>query len=77
MHAATPALAARPLAADDEIDAMNVSLTERCYEVLARETPVASDLRLVVSVIRVIERARAGRRPLPAGGEGSTSTTTC
>ena len=32
---------------------MNVSLTERCYEVLARENPVASDLRLVVSVVRV------------------------
>jgi phosphate transport system protein len=45
-------LAEQALAADDEIDAMNVSLTERCYEVLARETPVASDLRLVVSVIR-------------------------
>jgi len=45
-------LAKQALAADDEIDAMNVSLTERCYEVLARETPVASDLRLVVSVIR-------------------------
>lgn len=42
------------LAADDDIDAMNVSLTERCYEVLAREAPVASDLRLVVSVVRVI-----------------------
>lgn len=41
------------LAADDEIDGMNVSLTERCYDVLARETPVASDLRLVVSVIRM------------------------
>ena len=49
----SPAVAAQALAADDEIDAMNVSLTERCYEVLARETPVASDLRLVVSVIRV------------------------
>ena len=45
-------LAKQALAADDEIDAMNISLTERCYEVLARETPVASDLRLVVSVIR-------------------------
>ena len=44
--------AERALAADDDIDAMNVSLTERCYEVLARENPVASDLRLVVSVIR-------------------------
>jgi phosphate transport system protein len=48
-----PTRAARALAADDDIDAMNLSLTERCYEVLARETPVASDLRLVVSVIRV------------------------
>jgi phosphate transport system protein len=42
------------LAADDDIDAMNVSLTERCYELLLREQPMASDLRLVVSVIRVI-----------------------
>jgi phosphate transport system protein len=38
---------------DDEIDGMNVSLTEQCYHVLARENPMASDLRLVVSVIRV------------------------
>jgi phosphate transport system protein len=56
-----PAVAAAALAADDEIDAMNVSLTERCYEVLARENPVASDLRLVVSVVRVIsELERVG-----------------
>jgi len=40
------------LRADDEIDAMNLSLTERCYVLLARESPVASDLRLVVSVLR-------------------------
>src|SRR2546423_14278421 len=42
------------LAADDEIDAMNVSLTERCYDLLRREAPVASDLRFVVSVLRVL-----------------------
>lgn len=42
------------LSADDEIDAMNVSLTERCYDLLRRESPVASDLRFVVSVLRVI-----------------------
>ncbi len=54
-------LADQAVAADDGIDAMNVSLTERCYEVLARETPVASDLRLVVSVVRVIsELERVG-----------------
>ena len=38
---------------DDDIDAMNVSLIERCYELLRREAPVASDLRLIVSVLRV------------------------
>ncbi len=42
------------LATDDRIDAMNVSLTERCYELLRREAPVATDLRLIVSVLRVI-----------------------
>jgi phosphate transport system protein len=43
----------RAIAADDDIDATNVSLIEQCYLVLARENPMASDLRLVVSVIRV------------------------
>ena len=40
--------------ADDQIDAMNVSLTERCYDLLSRESPVAGDLRFVVSVLRVL-----------------------
>ncbi len=53
LQSGDPVLAAQAVAADDEIDAMNVSLTERCYEVLAQQTPVASDLRLVVSVVRV------------------------
>lgn len=39
---------------DRDVDAMNVSLTERCYELIAREAPVASDLRLIVSVVRVL-----------------------
>jgi phosphate transport system protein len=39
---------------DVDIDAMNVSLTERCYVLIAREAPVASDLRLIVSVVRVL-----------------------
>lgn len=45
--------AAQAIATDDRIDAMNVSLMERCYELLRREAPVASDLRLIVSVLRV------------------------
>ena len=44
----------KALCADDIIDEMNVSLTERCYELLRREAPVASDLRLIVSVLRVL-----------------------
>lgn len=49
-----PSAAASALSCDDEIDAMNVSLTERCYDLLARENPVASDLRFIVSVLRIL-----------------------
>jgi len=49
------ATATEALLADDDIDAMLVSLTERCYELLVRESPVASDLRFIVSVLRVLE----------------------
>ena len=54
-------VAAVALAADDEIDAMHVSLLERCYDLLGREAPVASDLRFVVSVVRILsELERVG-----------------
>lgn len=54
-------LAVRALDADNEIDAMNVSLTERCYLLLGREAPVASDLRFIVSVLRIVsELERVG-----------------
>jgi phosphate transport system protein len=56
-----PALADLAFDADNEIDAMNVSLTERCYLLLGRESPVASDLRFIVSVLRIIsELERVG-----------------
>lgn len=48
------ALADTAIRADNEIDAMNLSLMERCYDVLRREAPVASDLRFIVSVLRVL-----------------------
>jgi phosphate transport system protein len=41
-------------AIDREIDAMHVSLTERCYELIIREAPVASDFRLIMTVLRVL-----------------------
>ncbi|MDQ3353230.1 MAG: phosphate signaling complex protein PhoU [Actinomycetota bacterium] len=49
------ALAEVAVAADDDVDAMLVSLTERCYDLIRRESPVASDLRFLVSVLRVLE----------------------
>jgi phosphate transport system protein len=53
LRSADAGLVEPALLADDEIDAMNVSLTERCYELLTLESPVASDLRFVVSVLRI------------------------
>lgn len=51
----------RALAYDDDIDETNVSLMERCYELTALQAPVAADLRLVVSVVRVTsEMERVG-----------------
>jgi len=61
-------LAQRAINADDDIDGMHVSLMERCYDLLRREAPVASDLRFVVSVLRMamadeaIERYRLALR---------------
>jgi phosphate transport system protein len=40
--------------ADDEYDAKALALEEECFRVLALESPVASDLRLVVSTIKII-----------------------
>lgn len=54
ISAGDPDIAEDLIRSDDEIDAMHVSLTEQCYELLIREAPRASDLRLVVSVIRVL-----------------------
>ena len=42
------------LAVDDEIDAIHVSLMERCYDLLNREQPMAGDLRFLVSVVRIL-----------------------
>lgn len=47
-------LADEIVAGDDEIDGMLVSLTKQCYELLSTQAPVAGDLRLVVSVVRIV-----------------------
>jgi phosphate transport system protein len=68
--------------ADDEIDASTLDVEERCFTLLARQQPMASDMRALVTAIRLtseIERsgdlmvnvAKATRRlyghPIPVG----------
>ena len=39
---------------DDEYDATSVLLEEQCFRVIALQAPVASDLRSLVSAIKII-----------------------
>ena len=39
---------------DDEIDARSLDLEEHCYRILALQAPVASDLRQVVALMKMI-----------------------
>jgi phosphate transport system protein len=55
LEAGDEELAEEALRSDDDIDAMLVSLTERTYDLLRRESPVAADLRFCVSALRVLE----------------------
>lgn len=70
---------------DDEIDALTLDIEERCFTILARQQPMAGDMRAVVTAIRLtseIERsgdlmvnvAKAARRlygtPIPPGLRG-------
>src|ERR671910_1253026 len=47
-------LVEQAFASDDQIDATHVSLLERCYQLLNREAPMATDLRFLVSVVRIL-----------------------
>ena len=49
------------LLADQEIDARSLDLEERCYQVLALQAPVATDLRQVMAAVKMIsEIERSG-----------------
>lgn len=39
--------------ADDDIDSMTLDIEERCFSILALQQPVASDLRAIVTAIRL------------------------
>ncbi|MFV0426328.1 MAG: phosphate signaling complex protein PhoU [Beutenbergiaceae bacterium] len=46
-------LAEQVIAADEDIDALERVLDERCVSLLARQQPVATDLRVIVSALRM------------------------
>ncbi|MGY1738067.1 phosphate signaling complex protein PhoU [Geodermatophilus sp. SYSU D00684] len=48
------ALADLVIAGDEHIDAMRESIEERCFTLLARQQPVATDLRTVTTAMRIV-----------------------
>ncbi len=48
------AAAERVIEQDDDIDDLTHSIEDSCYQLLARQQPMASDLRIVVSVLRIV-----------------------
>ena len=42
------------IAEDARLDELTHSIEERCYQLLARQQPMASDLRTIVSILRTI-----------------------
>ncbi|GAA4673059.1 phosphate signaling complex protein PhoU [Frondihabitans cladoniiphilus] len=52
-HESNVTLAEQVIADDDKIDSLSVSLDELAIDILARQQPVARDLRIVVSALRI------------------------
>ncbi len=76
------ALAEQVAGNDHRINAMEVAIDEKCVDILARRQPAASDLRLVVAIIKTItdlerigdQAEKLGRFELELIAEGSTSS---
>lgn len=51
---ADSALGEKVMKDDDEIDAMEVAIDEECSLIIARRQPAASDLRLVLAIIKTV-----------------------
>jgi phosphate transport system protein len=48
-------LAIAVIEADETIDRLYLDIEARCYELLAKQQPVAKDLRLILSILRIIQ----------------------
>ena len=49
-----PSLAQRVIDEDDELDRLELEIDDLCFEILALEHPVASDLRFITTVIKIV-----------------------
>jgi phosphate transport system protein len=48
-------LAEAVIARDDELDNLEMEVDDLCYELLARDQPVASDLRLIATAVKIVK----------------------
>jgi phosphate transport system protein len=49
-----PSLAHQVIDADDDLDRLEIEIDNLCFEILAREQPVASDLRFIATVMKIV-----------------------
>src|SRR5262252_73251 len=50
-----PSLAEEVINRDDEIDKLEIEVDELCYQILALEQPVASDLRFIATAMKIVK----------------------
>ena len=50
----SPSLAQQVVNGDDQIDGLELEIDELCLEILAREQPVASDLRFITTAMKIV-----------------------
>ena len=48
---------------DDEIDARSLDIEEHCYRILALQSPVASDLRQVIALMKMVAEVERSTSP--------------
>ena len=49
-----PSLAQRVVDEDDQVDQLELEIDDLCFEILAREQPVASDLRFITTAMKIV-----------------------
>jgi phosphate transport system protein len=51
----SPSLAEEVIQRDDELDRLELEIDARCLEILAREQPVAGDLRFITTALKIVK----------------------